>query len=289
MESIGRVGEVHDGGEILPHDDALHAPRHPLHGSDSLLHGLERNPLRNANGDGCQDVVDVEIAGEHCLYWELPIRSYSGEGSSGGGVGDPPSCNVGWSLQAVGEMVAGRDLTQVLERGVIGVEDGDLRRAGLAERAGEVAEEAGFGLPVALVGFVVVQVFVGDVGHHRHVEIAGRDPVLGQAMRSGFQDDAFRACVHHLGQITLHLERIGGGDMKASFIVLVADEGLHRADHPCLVTRSDQDAADELDGSGLAVGARNADDAQLAGRVAVKGSGEIGQGLTGVGDENPRN
>ncbi len=76
--------------------------------------------------------------------------------------------------------------------------------------------------------------------------------------------------------------------MQARVVVFVADEGIDAADHARLAASSGQDSLDEVDGGRLAIGTGHADDLELAGRVTVKGSSQVGKSLTGVGHMDKR-
>ena len=55
---------------------------------------------------------------------------------------------------------------------------------------------------------------VGDVGHHRHVEIDRGHAALVQAVRGGLQHGGLAAGVAHLRQVALHVGRVGRGDVE---------------------------------------------------------------------------
>ncbi len=65
---------------------------------------------------------------------------------------------------------------------------------------------------------------MGDIGHHRHVELAGRHTPLRQPVRSGLQDNVGQASPHHLSQVSLHARRLRGGDVETGIEDLLADQ-----------------------------------------------------------------
>ena len=112
---------------------------------------------------------------------------------------------------------------------------------------------------------------MGDVGDHGNVELGRGDPVLGQPLGGGLQERDLDPGLGHLGQVSLHLIGGGGGGVKAGVHFAPANlgaDGVHGA-HP--VPGGGQDAPDQAQRGGLAVGAGDADYPHPASGVAVDG------------------
>src|SRR5690606_36044976 len=134
---------------------------------------------------------------------------------------------------AVGVGAAGEHAVQVGQRAVVGVEHAGLgRAAGLGGGAAQAGKEQPLGGAVGVVGLVVVEVFVGDVGDHRHVELAGGHALLGQAVRGDLQHAVGEAGGHHARQVALNGGGVGRGDVEAGVERLVADDGADGGDEP---------------------------------------------------------
>jgi len=111
---------------------------------------------------------------------------------------------------------------------------------------------------------VIVQVLVGDVGHGRHIVLYRRHAVLRQAMGGGLHNSVFHASRDHLGQIGLHLGRVGRGGVKPRGRLCPADGSRDRIDRAHRVPGRRQDARHQARRGGLAIRARDANDLELA-------------------------
>ena len=256
---------------------------------------LRRKPQGVGGGRGSQHVVDVEVANQARLYGQPSLRAAGNhqpqpgaQGSGGnimGAIGYRPVeavCHLPWRPNGA----------QPLIDGVVGIED---RRPPLAElgrrkretSAGgvgpaEVFKEAGLGGKIAVEGAVVVQVLMGDIGDHGHVEEYGADPFLGQAVGGGLQYAVGDAGVDHAPQVGLHHRRLRGGDVQRQRFARRSDGRMggrkHAHGHPAVLQHVEKDVA----GCGFAVGAGDADHDQAVARKRVPRGGQPGVGHGGV-------
>ncbi len=285
-QGVGRVGKVHEGGEGLAQVQPLHAPRHPRQRGQAPLSRLGRQAERaHRSGEGGQAVGDVVGAHELSRHRDAEIRPHGRKGQPGRpvahGAGVDFSRRAGVPAVTVGALV--QNQLQVGQRAVIGVEHAGLGHADLGHAAELVGggaqsfEEQALGGAVVLIGLVVVQVFVGDVGHHGHVKLAGRYPVLRQAVRGHLQHTVRQPGGHHARQVALHRRRIRRRHMEAGVQALIADHRADRRDQPRPQPGRQQNGMQQAGRGGLAIGAGDAEHHQPAGREAVEGGGEPGE------------
>ena len=108
------------------------------------------------------------------------------------------------------------------------------------------------------------------------------DPLLLEADGTDFHEAVFAAFFDHLGKQSVDSEGVGGGVCRLG--AAAADEVCYRREQAAAVAEPCEDLVEKGDGSGLAVGARDADEGELLRRVAVEGIGGEGEGAAGAPD-----
>ncbi len=128
---------------------------------------------------------------------------------------------------------------------------------------------------------------VGDIGDDGHVEVDGGRAMLGQGVGRRLQDAMGQPGVGHAAQIALHHRRLRGGDVEFEQLFGPADVGLDGAEQAGADAGGAQDVEQDVGGRGLAVGAGDADDHQLAAGEAFPRGRQPGQRFGRVGDLQP--
>ena len=293
IRGVGVIDEHRRSGSPCPigQGHPLQAPGYASHPGESGADLLDRQAEAKAGGGRGEDIEHVVAAGErrgegtplvakvqhatepgHCLHQVADMHlGRRGETAAD----DAPAVQGGGEPLAPGRRTL---------RGLADDHRGCLRR--------QVAlEEELFGREVPLHGLVVIQVVTAQVGEQGHIEAETTQPVLLQGVRRHLHDHVGRTAIHHGAQQPLQGYRIRGGegclteDMQpVRAMVAVVD----RTDHPGPIAGMQEQRLDQPTGGGLAVGAGDADQSQVPGRVAVPGRGGLGQGGVGVGDHQHR-
>ena len=74
-------------------------------------------------------------------------------------------------------------------------------------------EELTFGFDIVVKGFVVVEVFVGDVSHNGNFDGDAKGAKLGEGMGGNFEDEVFCAGIFDSADTLVKNEGISGGHM----------------------------------------------------------------------------
>ncbi len=183
---------------------------------------------------------------------------------------DAGGADVGRRLRAVGHDVrpgvaGGAD--EQPRRRVVEVDD---RRGGHcpwlldAATLAQAVEERQLGVAIRLPRPVELEMLVGDVREDRDV-VDDADHAIERKRVGGRLDDRrLIAGIDHRPQRGLQLGRLGRRRVLGVIVGLTADPGRDRPDHPGPDTRCLECRDGQVRGRGLAVGARDADDRQLA-------------------------
>ena len=142
------------------------------------------------------------------------------------------------------------------------------------------------GACVLLQRTVEVQVVLGEVGEHRHVELGAVHARQSQRVRGHFHGRAGDAAVAHARQQRLELHRLRR--RLARLHRLIAHAVLDGADETGAVPGRAQEGLHQEGGGGLAVGARDPDQGQRTRGVSPVGVGQSRQGLARDGHEHAR-
>ena len=133
---------------------------------------------------------------------------------------------------------------------------------------GQLVEEALFGAYVLVESLVVVQVVVGDIGKNTSREGQSGDPLLVYGMGAHFHECEAATGGHHLGQQAVELHRvrrgIGGGHDQ------LPDPVFDGREQSAFIPHGTKEPEEERSRRRLAVGARDADQAEGRRRVAVE-------------------
>ncbi len=87
-----------------------------------------------------------------------------------------------------------------------------------------------------------IEVLMGDVGHHRHVEIDAVDAALRQSVRGRFQHNVCQPRLDHARQVHLDLVRGRRGHVQTGRQFLVSDHGADGRDQAGTEARRLQNA-----------------------------------------------
>ncbi len=160
-------------------------------------------------------------------------------------------------------------------RGVVRVHH---RRAAGLGRIGEQLEQAPFGARVRLEGSVKIEMVLGEVREHCHVEGQLLHTLEDEGVRGHFEDDAPHAHLEHLGQHGLDVQRFRRG--LARLVTLVTDHVLNGADDAGAEPAPAQERLHQVRGRRLAVGAGDADQREPSRRMSVVQGGQPRQSPT---------
>ena len=115
-----------------------------------------------------------------------------------------------------------------------------------------------FGLKITVIGSVVIQVLMGNIGHRRQVKIDLCYPLLHQPMGCSLQHHMRQPSIPHSGEVALNVGCLRRGHVETSIQDFLAHHSVDRGDHPDFVTCRLQYMIDEVGGGGLAVRACHA-------------------------------
>ena len=220
--------------------------------------------LQQAHG-GQRGVDDVEVAGKPALELE-------GAGRSGQREGRP----VAVPDRPVGPRPEVRADGDDRHRALAGQPDAPLvvdahhAAPGVRRR-----EQQRLGGVVVLHRLVEVQVVLREVGEEGHVEDGAVDPVLGERVARDLHDDVGGARLPHHGEQRV---QVGGLGRRADRLDPgVPDPGLHGSQQPGRLAERAEAGLDEVGGRGLAVGAGDPDEGEVAGGPAVDERGHVAE------------
>ncbi len=289
LERVVGVGVVHDDREVLARVHALEPPgdagearrgRRPL-----TFPGMPRARVAPERAQQVRDVeaaeqgrVDLDRAQGSPCHEAAPLQ---GETNVVGvdvrrARAPAPACRG----EAVGPDRGPRGGTKLGRAVVVGVDD---RPSVLAE---EGVEEVALGFEVAVHVAVEVEVVAGQVREDRDREAATVHALQLQRVRGDLEHRVAAARVHHLAEERLEVRGLGSGAHGRG--QAVSDAVVDRAHEPDLLAGRPQDRVDEVGGRGLAVRARDPDEAELLRRVAEGRGREDGQGLAARPRPAPR-
>ena len=103
---------------------------------------------------------------------------------------------------------------------------------GLDSSARQAREQPGLGRPVVLIRPMLVQMFVCDVGHDSDIELTRVHTMLRPSVRRCLEYAMRQSRIHHAAQVSLHLVRIGCGDVESCVQLIVSNHGVHRGYEP---------------------------------------------------------
>ena len=254
----GGVGIVPDHREA----EGVRADLEPA-GDTGTAGDVRRCPVEghtglHRRGDRPEGVVDGEVPGGRDAHRQLPVPVHQPKTAAVRPDLDP-LCNIAGVRRPVGEghRPAGERLSQQAAVGIVQVEHRRIAHG----------KEPALGGKVLLHRVVEVQVVLGEVGEHRHLEVEPVHPVLGQRMGGDLHHHILTARRRHLGQQRLELVGVRGGVFggEGDGVDLV----FHRADEPGPVAGGGKQMLDQKDAGGLAVGAGDADELHLLRRTAT--------------------
>ena len=151
----------------------------------------------------------------------------------------------------------------------------------------EGREELAFGLAVGLEALVEVEMVASQVCEHGDVEVHLVEAVESEAVAGRLDDGVLAAGLDHGAKESLHLR--GFGSRHALGVAVDVRAGYVGVDGPEATDANAggfEDGGQEVGGRGLAVRAGDADDGELAARVAMEGGGGLRESDAGVVDSD---
>ena len=254
------MGVVQQDGELFADGHKLHTSLHHAL-AQTVVDGGIRQTQHLAHSQCGQRVVHAELAGHIHLDVHLVLAG-NVEGNAQKIVGAQQFVAglavVGLFIAAIGDQLAGVAFQQ--GGGVLVV---DIHHAHIA-----ALEQLSLPAAVLLKGLVLAgaDVIRRKVGEHAHIVVHARHAVHHQALTGYLHQRGIAAGIQKLPEGLLQLVAFRGsvgGVLVASHIVDAVG-----ADHAHLAACGLQHAFDHVGGSGLALGAGDADHGHLAGRVA---------------------
>ena len=148
-------------------------------------------------------------------------------------------------------------------------------------RLGQFVEEGLLGIDIVFERLVEVKVVVGDVAEDGAREVESRDAVLADGVGTHLHKAVFTAGIDHPCQQAVELHGIGGG-VRGGHLLLAnpVDDGGEQAR---LVAHQGEEAMQQRHGGGLAVGAGDAHEFQLAAGLAIESAGQAAECQSAVG------
>ncbi|MNN12152.1 hypothetical protein D3C81_1251350 [compost metagenome] len=136
-------------------------------------------------------------------------------------------------------------------------------------------EQLGLGGLVRLHAAVVIEVVAGKVGHHRDVERQRSDTPLLQRMGRHFHGHGLGAALFQVVEGRLHGDRIRRGQPAA--LQLTIEAGAQGADQAATLAEDIERLCHQLGDAGLAIGAGDPHQVQLATRLTIEAPGDFRQ------------
>ena len=275
-EAGGVVGVVHHHPNPPVIGEYLGPPGHS--GSlQPLADGLFRQPQLAAHRHRRQGVLDVVPPGEGDGIGGVTARhreaAAQGAGRLYGGHGAPLHPAGG------GEPEGGH-------RGLWGQLGGHLGPGHvlpIAHRPGALGEEGGLaGGVLGVVGVLPgADVVGGEVEEDPGGEGEPRHPAVLHGLGGHLHHHVGAPLGYHIMEQLVEEQRVRGG-VGAVGPLLPPYVCPHGADHPRCVPGREQNVPHHVGGGGLALGAGDADEGEALGGVAIKGGGQVGQGVPGL-------
>ena len=173
---------------------------------------------------------------------------------------------------AVGLQRAAVPLHQLLRVDIVSVHDAHAALPEQKALTGQVFLEV-----LMLIRPDVVRLQVGEDAVIEHEPLG---PVQLQRLRGHLHDYRVQACLRHLGEILLKEVGFRRGVLRMGMDIPY--DGLYGPYEPYAEACVLQDGLHQVGCGGLALGASDADDFKLPGRVAEPGGRDVGHGISGV-------
>ncbi len=279
------MGKIDDGGKGLAQVDAFHPAGDARQGSDACGGNFWLDPqAAHGSGESCQTVRDIVGAHQVTAYRNTEIRSDGFEAQPARLVAQGFGADIRLGAEPIADLAHAGDPAEIgIRFFVVAIEHSQPRVAlRLLRGIRQQLEKPALGGQIVLVRAVLVEVLVGDVGHHGDIVLRSIHAVLGQAVRGGLEHDVRQPHFAHARQIALDVRRIGGGDVEAGVEHFVSDDCIHRRDQAGFEAGGAQDAVDQVAGGGLAVCTGHPNHGHVFARIAVVGGSQIGQGAARV-------
>ena len=292
-QRIGRVRVVDQHAEGLTGTDGLEPPRHARGAREPAAHGLERQAhgqRRGRRGEGVGHVearrrLDLQrVAQAETRRDQLEGGALGAQDEVGGDAVGPARGAVRPVVDGEGPQVGAVRPAAVIDQAatvvVARVHDGGRARSppfvGQKQRA--------LGGEVVVEGLVKVEMVARQVREDDRLEDDTGRALERQSMRRGLHDARPVAAVDHRAEHALQLDRVGGRELRRPLDSGDAvDDGAQKA-RPQAGRR--EDLGQQVSGRGLAVGAGDGGDAQLARRIAEEQRRHEGHGVPRSGHED---
>ena len=170
---------------------------------------------------------------------------------------------------------------------VVTVQDGGLGYA-FVGGAVEDREELALGLEVLLKSAVKVEMLRREIGEDRDVDLRAPQLPERQRVAGRLEHAPGPARDEKLGEELLHLDSFLRALTGLVLPLVVRDLEVHRRREPRLGARRLENVGDQVDGRGLAVGAGDGRELQLAGRVIEELGRYVGERGSRVRDDRDR-
>ncbi len=281
LERVVGVRVVHEDGEVLAGEDALHAAGDSGERRDPALHRVLRQAEGEPRPEGGEGVLDVEGADERGLH----VEDAEGRPRAEARPLERQPHVLGEEVRPRVPEGEGPDRPPARARELGGALVVEVQH-GVAVVAQEPLEEHPLRREVGVHVAVVVEVVAGEVREDGDPELEAVDALEGERVRGHLEHGAPAPGVHHLPEEGLEVRRLGRrahrlGDAVAHAVLDGADEA-HR------LPGGAEGRVHEVRRRRLAVRAGDADEVELARRVPEDRRGERGEGRPRVGHAHPR-
>ena len=272
LERVRRVRVVHHHQERLSRAHLLEASGHRADRTERTRDGRGLQAQRQAGGDRAEQVHDVVLAHQRRDEAQGTARRLDPHADPVEGGGVLHGAHLGAGAQTEGQHRQVEAADHLGTGRIVGAHDGGPPGLG---RGGEQLEQSPLGPAVFLERAVKVEVILGEVGEHRHVELQLVHPVERQRVRGHLHRHAADPGGTHLGQHRLELQRLRR--RLIGHAGLGADHVLDRADDSGAQPPRAQERVHQVRRGGLAVGAGDPHQRERGRRMPVERPGQASQ------------
>jgi len=286
FQTIGGMGVIHDDAERARNIDPLEASGNLFEFGESRLNHRNVDSFGATHANRGQHVIHIEQAGQPGSHRKLPPPP-----------GDPETGALRLQVNIYRPEIrlfrhpvadpACFGLRQHIFAGRI-IDVGDGRFIGLLVAVdGQLPEHQGFGIPIVFHGLMKIEMILRHVGKHRRVDLAAGDAPQRQSVGRHLHGNGPHAAVNHIAQRRLQIQHIRRRILDRNDPV--ADQGVERAADAAGPAGPVKNAPDDMGRGCLAVGAGDADQAQLRRWIPVKPGRDPFHRLTDIRRPNDRN
>ena len=280
-----RVIDDHVKG--LAEVNPLHPAAHPAEAFQPVPDLVEGQADGDADGRGRQCVGGVPSATQLQPQSQRAERGGCFKAQTIGRRLHPAGLEIRVQLDAVCDLAGDRPVDEVGVAWIVAVQHRGFRHA-LRYATGGQIDQPRLRLLVGLDRLMEIEVFVGDVGEGGDVVVNAHYPLQGETVGAGLDHGVLQPTVTHPRQLLLDLQRLQCGLARVVQVDVVSMSDINSAHGTGRTAGRQQHLLDHGCGCRLAVGPGDADDHQLAARVAIQRAGHQRQRLASIRNHDLR-